>query len=176
MPSFSTLLAILEHTPRWVWVALVALLAAGTAQARPRHVTASRLVVLPSVLTVLSLLGLMAAFPGSAAPAGWTVGVVAAAMLGIALGAPAGARREAGGRRLALPGSWLPLALMLGLFATKFTVGVLVARSPALRQVDAFVGTTGLAYGIFSGVFLGRALALRTLLRPSGANAAAVPA
>ncbi len=49
---------------------------------------------------------------------------------------------------------------MLGLFATKFTVGVLVARSPALRQVEAFAGTAGLAYGAFSGLFLGRALAL----------------
>lgn len=170
MPSFSTLIAILEHTPRWVWVVLVALVAAGIAQARPRRITPMRLVVLPALLTGLSLLGLVTAFSGAAAPAGWTTGVVIAGTLAVALGAPAGARWDAGGLRLALPGSWLPLALMLGLFAVKFTVGMLVARSPALRHVDAFVGATGLAYGIFSGLFLGRALALRSLIRPSGAN------
>jgi len=76
--------------------------------------------------------------------------------------------------RLSVPGSWLPLALMLGLFATKFAVGVLVALAPALRHDAAFAASAGLAYGAFSGLFLGRALALRALA--AGGRPAAVPA
>ena len=171
MPSFTTWVEILEHTPRWVWVALVAIVAAGIAQLRPRRATPARATVLPVLLATLSLLGILAGFAGPAAPAGWAVGMMVATTLGMALGAPSGAGWHAAERRLALPGSWLPLALMLGLFATRFAVGVLVARSPALRHAAEFGGTAGLACGAFSGLLLGRALAFRALARPAPAAA-----
>ena len=164
-PANLTLIAILEHTPRWVWLLLAVLIAAGVAQAQPRRVSPTRLVVLPALLATLSLLGVALGFVGAAALAGWALGLAAATSIGLALGAPAAARWHAAGRRLDVPGSWLPLALMLGIFATKFVVGVLVALTPALRHEAAFAGAVGLAYGAFSGLFLGRAFALLALAR-----------
>jgi len=175
MPPIAMLLAILEHTPRWVWLLLVALLASGIAQSRPRRVTLTRLTVLPAALTGLSLLGVVGAFAGTAATAGWAVGLAAATALALALGAPPGARWQADERRLALPGSWLPLALMLGLFAVKFGVNVLLARAPQLRHAAALAATAGLAYGAFSGLFLGRALAVRALAAGDPPAAATAP-
>ncbi len=87
-------------------MALVAIVAAGLAQSRPRRVTLARATVLPALLATLSLLGVAAGFAGAAAPAGWAVGLAAATALGVALGAPAGASWHAAERRLALPGSW----------------------------------------------------------------------
>ena len=163
MSPVPTLIAILEHTPRWVWLLLAVLIAAGMKQSRPRRVTLTRLTALPAALVALSLFGVVSGFAGTAAVAGWAVGLAAATALAFALGAPPAARWHAAERRLDVPGSWLPLALMLGLFATKYVAGVLVALTPALRHDTAFAGAAGVAYGAFSGLFLGRALAFRAL-------------
>lgn len=165
MSHLSFFLAVLAHTPRWVWALLAVLVAFGVVQARPRSVTLARLTVLPAALAGASLLGVVTGFGHAAALAGWAVATVAAATLALALGAPRQAAWLGAERRLRVPGSWLPLALMLGVFAVKYAVGVLVAMTPALRGQAAFAGTAGLAYGAFAGLFLGRALALRTLAR-----------
>ena len=58
---------------------------------------------------------------------------------------------------------YLPLVLMLGIFATKFFVGVNLAMHPALATDPIFAGGFSLVYGMFSGVFLARGMALRSL-------------
>jgi hypothetical protein len=57
---------------------------------------------------------------------------------------------------LAVPGSWLPLALFVGLFAIKYVVGVMLARQPGLAGDVALGSAAGLAYGLFAGLFLAR--------------------
>lgn len=64
-----------------------------------------------------------------------------------------------------VPGSWMPLALMMALFSLKFGVGVALAHQPELRQSAGLAVAASAAYGLFSGVFLGRALALWALAR-----------
>ena len=176
MPAVPALIAILEHTPRWVWLLLAVLVATGVAQLRAQRLTLVRLTALPAAFVKLSLLGAVLGFAGTAAVAGWAVGLATATALALALGAPPAARWHAAERRLDVPGSWLPLALMLGVFATKYVVGVLVALTPALRHDTAFAGAAGAAYGAFSGLFLGRALALRALALAGRGQAEAVAA
>ena len=62
-----------------------------------------------------------------------------------------------------MPGSWLPLALMVALFAVKYIANVSLALHPALARDAAFAAACGLAYGGFSGLFLARSLSLRAL-------------
>ena len=171
MPAVSTLIAILQHTPRWVWLLLAVLIAAGVAQSRARRLTLVRLTALPAAFVKLSLFGVVSGFAGTAAVAGWAVGLAAATALAFALGAPPAARWHAAERHFDVPGSWLPLALMLGVFATKYVVGVLVALTPPLRHDAAFASAAGVAYGAFSGCFLGRALAFRALALPGRGRA-----
>jgi hypothetical protein len=57
-----------------------------------------------------------------------------------------------------VPGSWLPLVLMMGIFLSKTMVGITSAVNPALATSAAFALATGLVFGIFSGLFLARGL------------------
>lgn len=162
----STIITILGHTPLWVWPLLAALLALGMLQARPRSVTLLRATLLPVAMLALSLWGVISVFASAASLAAWAVAALAASVAITGAGA-SDARWSGRERRLHLPGSWTPLALMLALFATKFGVGVSLGLQPALRQDAVFAVGACLAYGGFSGVFAGRALALLRLATPT---------
>ena len=162
-------IAIVQHTPVWVWGLLAALVAAGVAQTRSREVSLLRITLLPLVLLGLSLTGVFGAFGHRPiALAAWLVGVGAALSLARRAVAVRGASWSAESGLLHVPGSWLPLALMIGLFAIKYCAGASLALFPSLASDAAFAGACSLAYGSFSGLFLARALSLRSLaVRPS---------
>ena len=160
------ILAILHHTPSWVWAVLAALVAIGVKQSFPRRLRLGRVTTLPVVFVALSLAGVVSAFgPRDAALAAWALGLALAAVAMRTLGAPAAARWLPAECAFEVPGSWLPLALMLGIFALRFAVAVLLAQQPALRGDATFAALAGFGYGGCSGVFLGRALALWRLAR-----------
>lgn len=167
MPDPETLLAIVRHTPGWVWAVLAALVVVGSVQLFPRRVSPQRAAALPLAMLALSLSGVLSAFGTAVALAGWAAGVLAAGAIALSLGAPQGARWSDVERCFRLPGSVLPLALMLGIFCTRFTIGVQLAQHPDLARAAGFAGSASLLYGAFSGLFAGRAIALRRLARPA---------
>jgi hypothetical protein len=157
-------IGILQHTPVWVWVALTVLVALGLWQTRDREMTLLRITVLPLVLIALSLSGVLNAFGHfPIALGGWAAGVGAAQIFGRQFVAVRGARWSAETGLLHVPGSWLPLALIVGLFCVKYFAGASLALHPALAVDTNFAGLCSLAYGSFSGLFLARALSLRSL-------------
>jgi hypothetical protein len=156
------LLQILQHTPLWVWGLLAALVALGASQTRDRDMTLTRITVLPFVMLALSFSGVSSAFGRvPVAFAAWAVGVVLALVLARRFIPVRGAAWSPATRLLHVPGSWLPMALILCLFAIKYLAGVSLAMQPALGIDSQFASGCSLAYGFFSGVFLGRALSLR---------------
>lgn len=158
------LIAIVQHTPVWVWGLLAMLVALGLWQTRPREMSLTRVTVLPLVLTALSLGGVLSAFGHlPVAFAAWAAGIAAA--LGLARRAVAvrGASWSPSRALLHVPGSWLPLVLIVSLFALKYGAGVSLSLAPALASDTSFAGVCSLAYGTFSGLFLARALSLRSL-------------
>lgn len=160
-------LAILSHTPVWVWTLLAALVALGAYQARDREMTLLRVTVLPLVLIALSVSGVLSAFGVfPIAIGGWLAGVGVALALGKRFVVSRGARWSAETGRLHVPGSWLPLVLILSLFCLKYAAGVTLAMHPAMAHDATFAGLCGLAYGGFSGLFLARAMGLRGLASP----------
>jgi len=167
-------IAILQHTPGWVWGLLTALAALGLWQTRDREMTLARVTVLPLVLIGLSLSGVFSAFGHfPIALGGWAAGVGAALAFGRQFIAVRAARWSAGTGRLHVPGSWLPLVLMLGLFCVKYFAGASLALHPSLASDAVFAGGCSLAYGSFSGLFLARGLSLRSLAtRGNGLSAA----
>jgi hypothetical protein len=68
-------------------------------------------------------------------------------------------------RSVLMPGSWLPLVLLLGLFVIKFAVAVALSTTPSLAVDAGFAGFAGLVYGAFSGMFLSRTLAVWRVVR-----------
>jgi hypothetical protein len=155
------LLQIIEGTPIGVWFLFAGLVGLGLAQARPRSIGAARAMLMPAAFVVLSLAGVISAF-GAQRPAlaAWGSGIVASLAVGPRLLPRLRATWEAAGDTLHVGGSWLPLALIVALFAVKYAAGVSLAMHPSLAGDGEFAAACGLAYGAFSGLFAARGLQL----------------
>jgi hypothetical protein len=66
-------------------------------------------------------------------------------------------------QRLHLPGSWLPMALIVLIFAPRYAAGVAQGLHPEWRALWPLQAGQALLFGALSGLFAGRALALRRL-------------
>lgn len=152
---------ILANTPRWVWVLLLALLWLGLSQAVSRTASLKRITVLPLAMTGLSLYGTVTAFGADPQVLLVWLGAGSLAMTAVLRQAlPGSTRYDPATQRFTLPGSWLPLSLMMGIFMTKYLVGAVSAMQPALVHDAAFSLSLSALYGAFSGVFLARAVPL----------------
>ena len=158
------LLQILAHTPRWVFVLFAVLVWFGAKQLLARSVSLARTTVMPIAMSALSIAGVLSAFGDSPmALAGWAVAAAALAALVLQRALPASTRYDADARRFHLPGSAMPLVLMMCIFFTKYSVGVLLAMHPELAHHHNFALGIGTLYGAFTGTFAGRAIRLWTL-------------
>jgi hypothetical protein len=100
--------------------------------------------------------------------ASWTGGVVVAAL--IALRWPFGVTHSPESGLFVIPGSWLPMILMLALFFMKMATSVLAVRHPALAAKPEYIASISFLYGVWSGVFCGRALHALTTSRTAPAG------
>jgi hypothetical protein len=151
---------IILNTPRWVWVLLVALLGLGFSQALARTASLKRITLMPVVMTGLSLSGVVGAFGAGAPLLAWLVACVLTAASLARQALPEATRYDPATRNFSLPGSWVPLALILGIFMTKYFVGVATAMQPALAREWEFALGFSALYGVFSAVFLARTWSL----------------
>ncbi|MEO8718842.1 MAG: DUF6622 family protein [Burkholderiales bacterium] len=151
-------------TPLWVWGLFVALVALGLSQARARTVSETRLAVGPLAMAAYSLYGVTLAFGWSlTATAAWVIGLALTLGAGWVLKRPGGVRYVAESRRFEVPGSWIPLALILVIFLVRYLLAVSMAIDPSLRLAATFVIGTALAYGLLGGVFPARAVRIWSL-------------
>jgi hypothetical protein len=162
---------VVQRTPYWVWGVLIALLAYGGGQLRASTRSAKRAIVVPVGFKVLSVLGVLSAFRTSEALtlalAVWVVAAISTAVLLSVLfpEAPRGTRYLTSERKFEMPGSVLPLFLVLGIFLTKYYVNVEVALNPAMVSDSSFVLAVASAYGLLAGVFSARSIRLWRLAR-----------
>lgn len=172
---------VLKSTPPWVWGLLAALTALGLSQARTRSASLARITFMPVAMIALSLWGTASAF-GSSPQFGsvvlaWLAAAAAALAIVAPFAPPPGTRYDATTRTFTLPGSWIPMLLILGIFLTKYIVGVELAMQPALAHDGSYTLAVGTVYGVFSGLFAGRGARLWRLasrpatINPAGANA-----
>jgi hypothetical protein len=171
---------VLQGTPVWVWGLLASLVALGLSQVRTRTASLARVTFMPVAMTAMSLWGTSSAFASSPmigyVMMAWML-AAAVSLSGIApLSPPAGARYDGASRSFALPGSWVPMALIVGIFLTKYVVGVDMAMQPALARDAQYTLFAGALYGAFSGIFIGRAARLWRLAYRPAADAAPVNA
>jgi hypothetical protein len=164
------ILNILEHTPFWVWVTFCAVLALGISQIRTREVSSARATVLPVVMIALSLSGVLGAFSQVPLALGaWVVGLGVSLKLAGRVLAVRGASWSADTRHFRVPGSFVPLMLILGVFVTKYVAGVMLAINPSLAANTSVAILLSLVYGAFAGLFWARARSLRALIHGNGA-------
>lgn len=160
---------IVHHTPLWVGGVLAALLTLGASALRPRALPLGRLLAMPLVMAGLALWGVQSAFGASGRLvellALWAAGYGAALALGAQLRPPAGTRYDAATRRFQLPGSGVPMLLILAVFLMKYGVGVQLAMEPRLAHDAGFAFAVTALYGLLSGLFAARGLRVLRLAR-----------
>ena len=162
---------VLSSTPTWVFGLFVLLLVLGLRQLRDYRAGLLRAAIVPLTMKTLAVYGVVSAF-GASSPAvfAWVVAAAATAVVVVRRPLPASTRYDADTRRFAITGSVVPLALMMGIFFTKYVVAVQLAMHPALAHQVDFTLVVGTLYGAFSGTFAARGIRLwRLALRP-GSN------
>lgn len=178
-PLFLLINGIARGTPVWVWGLLAALVVLGLTQARARTAGLSRVLATPVAMTALSVYGMVSAFGGRGLLLPVLAAWLGAAGLVVALlwrSAPrTGTHYEATTRRFFLPGSFVPLVLILGIFMTKYAVGVALALQPALARDAGFALLVTALYGVFNGLFAARTASLWRLSRRVGQVAVLAP-
>lgn len=160
---------IVRQTPLWVWGLFAALLALGLSQLRTRTASLARVAMLPAAMTLFSVFGTWSALGRSAHVAGAALVWFAAAALAFALVSrqPRAARFDPLQRRYHLPGSPVPLLLILGIFLLKYGVGVELVIAPQQVNDAGFALTVAGLYGALTGLFTGRAGGLVRLAWPA---------
>jgi hypothetical protein len=153
------LMQILRGTPVWVYPLLLGLIVFGYLQSKPRNVAPAMVAILPVALGVFSLTRVLAAFgPVPLGLAAWAAGTAAALLLNRALRQPAGVRWSAATSTFHVPGSWVPLTLMMAVFFARYALAVSAAMTPGLMHSSAFVTEASFGFGLLSGIFIARAL------------------
>lgn len=161
------LIKIIANTPTWVWGLLAALVLLGISQLRTRTIPVRRAFILPAAMTGLSLAGTVTAFAAvlwSVLPA-WAAATVLAAWITCRRRVAVPMHFDPAGRLLTVPGSWTPMLLILGIFAIKYVVGVVLAMQPDMSRQAGFATAIAVLYGALSGVFAGRAWRIRRLMK-----------
>ena len=163
------ILQIITHTPVWVWALLALLVGFGYQQTKSRTVGLPRFSIIPVILTALSIYGTLSAFGSSPAVIlTWLAAAIMLATTVMLTPVPTGTRFDNQTRLLHVVGSWVPMALMMGIFANKYVVGVALSLHPELAQNTTFTLAFSALYGAFSGVFIGRAARLWRLTTKKG--------
>jgi hypothetical protein len=166
---------ILSHTPIWVFGVLCLLLVFGGMQRFTRSVSVKRAIIVPLAMCLWSLSLLMSRLADSpafsAAVLSWCGAVALSVLLSWLIAYPHGLLLEDAGRRVRVPGSFVPLLLMLLIFCARFISAVMLVREPAWRDALSFALGFSVLYGLISGVFLARALGVWRLLRQADAQA-----
>ncbi len=156
------IIKILGHTPIYVWVILVMLVVLGFTQTRDREVSRKRVAVMPIAFIVLALSGVMRraeSLPMNLAA--WLLGFAAMWFFARNFVTVRGAFLSSNGKRVYVPGSWLPITLIVGLFLINYTVAVLAALHPGLTADAPFSMSCNMVFGIFAGLFWSRSWSLQ---------------
>jgi len=158
---------ILQHIPVWVFLILAGLLWLGLSARKDRMIRWRVPIIVPVALTIMAITSLLAQYgatdllwPALAAWAG-VCALVAWRFANRPL--PETFQYDIESAKFQLPGSYLPLAMYMGIFAFKFMVGFMSGmRMPIVNELLFVLGISGV-YGLFSGLFLSNAWRLKTL-------------
>jgi hypothetical protein len=168
------LLQILASTPKWVFGLFVVLLVLGLRQMRNYRASLTRIAILPLAMKSFAVFGVVSAFGASSvALVAWIAAASVAAVVVLRRPLPETTRFDAARRSFEVTGSIVPLALMMGIFFTKYVVAVQFAMHPQLahqRDVELVVGAL---YGAFSGIFAARGIRLWMLALRQGRQSGA---
>ena len=149
---------ILSHTPIWVYGLFFMLLVFGLLQTRTRTVKILPALLMPAGMIALSLSGIYFSFGLRTIPlAAWGMAMAIATVVGYTFFRDKRIHCEATGARFFIPGSWVPLVVIMAIFFTKYVYAVMYATNPQI-STPVLIGALSAVYGVLSGYFSSRAL------------------
>ena len=155
---------ILRQTPISVWVILVMLIVLGFTQTRDRELSRTRIAVMPIAFMVLALSGVMRRAESlSINLAAWLLGFPAMWFFARKLVSVQGAILSPNRKHAYVPGSWVPMTLIVGLFVTNYAVAAVTALHPGLASGAPYSMSSNLVFGIFAGLFWNRSWSLQQI-------------
>lgn len=155
------LVQILSNTPAWVFASFLVLLVFGLMQTRTRKVQKIPALLLPAGMIALSLFGIGSSFGLSLIPvASWAIALSMAAYVGYALFRDKRVEYDAIAGKFLVPGSWVPLGVLLAIFFAKYVYGVMHAFNAEVITAPLFIVFLSAVYGLLSGYFAARAFNL----------------
>ena len=155
------LIQILSNTPAWVFVLFFVLLGFGLMQTRTRTVRKIPALLLPAGMIALSLAGISSSFGLRLVPlASWAVALSIAALVGYALFRDKRVEYDATAEKFFVPGSWIPLGVIMAIFFAKYLYAVMHVFNADLVSAPLFIVLLSAAYGLLSGYFAARAFNL----------------
>lgn len=159
---------ILSNTPTWVFVLFVVLLVFGLMQTRTRTVGRIPALLLPAGMIALSLAGINSSFGLMPMPlASWAIALAITALVGHALFRDKRVKYDAAAEKFFIPGSWLPLAVIMAIFFAKYVYAVMHALKSDVISSPLFIAGLSAVYGLLSGYFAARALNLIKTRHPT---------
>ncbi len=156
---------IVSRTPAWVWLLLAFLIWLGYSQSKDRQASLLRTFATPVAMVGLSLYGMLSVF--GAAPLVWALWLFSCSIfisLMLWLPTASGYQYDAMQRRFQMPGSWIPMVVILCIFITKYAVSISLTIAPSLVLGHTFTTVIPILYGAFSGLMMGRSAKLVALI------------
>jgi hypothetical protein len=163
-------MTMLAHIPTWVFFLFAGLFALGLWLGRPRAVSPRPQLIVAIGFQGYSLWGVISAFGVSAVSLLlWAVGVILSVSALRGLFGPRGLARGEVPSKVFVPGSWAPLALIMGVFLGRFLIGFAQGARLPLATHSLFAPGVSVALGMLSGGFAARAIAVhRFAVRSQG--------
>ena len=154
---------MLSHIPIWVFFLFGGLFVLGLWLGRPRAVSPRLQIIVAVGFLGYSLWGVISAFGiHPAAMLLWAAGVLASVTVLRRSFGPRGLARSEVPSRVQVPGSWAPLALIMGVFLGRFLIGFAQGARLPLGTHALFGPAVSFLLGSLSGGFAARALAIKS--------------
>jgi hypothetical protein len=149
------------NTPLWVWALLAFLLYIGIRALQPSTAPLSRIAILPTVFLAWGLYGLFSMHALTLSRVlPWLAAIGCGVAVGLVVAGLQPIRADKVRRLVRAPGGPLTLALILGIFATKYVFGVLHETDPAAFAQPRFWLSELALSGVLTGMFIGRFVGL----------------
>lgn len=147
----------LAYTPIWVYALFFLLLVFGLIQTRTRVVSKIRALLLPIGMIGLSLAGINASFGLRTMPlVAWGIALIIATVVRCTLFRDKRIQGRATAGQFLIPGSWVPLVVMMAIFFAKYVYAVMNALHAEVISTPMFIGALSAVYGLLSGYFSSR--------------------
>lgn len=152
--------------PVWVYAVFALLVLLGYRQSRDRDVSPMLMIGLAVAMAAWSAFGVVSGLGASALVLlAWAKGMTLSATVGRRWLAPRDITFDSNTGRVSVPGSWIPLALMMTIFVTKFGLGVAAGIGAPMTAAHGLAPLVALVLGLASGGFTARAIAVMQVMR-----------